>query len=110
MFVLFFLVQKTTSEIQIDCLTRKLAEADLCSDLKGDACSSTHVNDSTICEDRKVGIKDSEAILVIKQLQEKVCIFIFSFILLFHLSSSCVVWGKAVSKYNYGIFLQFPKL
>lgn len=57
-----FIVQRTESEIRIDCLTRKLAEAN----------AAHYVTKSTTNGDRNVGTREAEAILVIKRLQEQV--------------------------------------
>lgn len=71
-------LQRTMSEIQIDFLTRKLAEADLYLDEKPNSLNrSATLSDATKC------LRESEAILVIKQLQEKVRYFWL--MLLFHL-------------------------
>ncbi|XP_057506191.1 LOW QUALITY PROTEIN: kinesin-like protein KIN-7O [Actinidia eriantha] len=67
-----FETQRTMSEIQIDYLTRKLAEADLYLDEKSNAYSTSHLNKSTIHNDATKSLRESEAILVIKQLQEKI--------------------------------------
>ncbi|KAL6987277.1 hypothetical protein U1Q18_013027 [Sarracenia purpurea var. burkii] len=64
--------QRTVSEIQIDYLTRKLAEADLYLDDKPNVSSTYHLNRSMIHGDATKSLRESEAILVIKQLQEKI--------------------------------------
>lgn len=65
--LLKFETQRTMSEIQIDFLTRKLAEADLYLDEKPNSLNrSATLSDATKC------LRESEAILVIKQLQEKI--------------------------------------
>ncbi|KAB2631162.1 centromere-associated protein E [Pyrus ussuriensis x Pyrus communis] len=56
-----FETQRTSSEIQIDCLTRKLAEADMFS---GAMC--------TINGENNVSLREPDAILVIKRLQEQI--------------------------------------
>lgn len=68
-------MQRTKSEIQIDFLTRKVAEADLFRNLKCDDSSTYHVNESALYGDKNASIRGSEANLVIKQLQEKVSSF-----------------------------------
>ncbi|GMP29014.1 hypothetical protein CsSME_00004309 [Camellia sinensis var. sinensis] len=60
------------SEIEVDSLTRKLAEADLCLHEKCNAYSTYHLDKSTIHRDATKSLRESEAILVIKQLQEKI--------------------------------------
>ncbi|GFY98129.1 P-loop containing nucleoside triphosphate hydrolases superfamily protein [Actinidia rufa] len=67
-----FETQRTMSEIQIDYLTRKLADADLYLDEKSNSYSTSHLNKSTIHNDATKSLRESEAILVIKQLQEKI--------------------------------------
>lgn len=57
-----FIMQRTESEIQIDCLTRKLAEA----------YSASHETKGATTGNRNVGTREAEAILVIKRLQEQV--------------------------------------
>ncbi|KAK2634402.1 hypothetical protein Ddye_029194 [Dipteronia dyeriana] len=64
--------QKTVSEINIDCLRRKLAEADLIHDVYCNDPSTHHVNKGAFCWDKNVSVRESEAIIVIKQLQEKI--------------------------------------
>lgn len=57
-----FILQRTESEIRIDCLMKKLAEA-----------NSAHcATKGTSNGDRNVGTREAEAILVIKRLQEQV--------------------------------------
>lgn len=65
------------SEIQIDFLTRKLVDADSYPDEKPSR--SAVLGDGAKC------LRESEAILVIKQLQEKVCCFQFMLLFLFFL-------------------------
>ena len=79
-FAYTFYTQKTVSEINIDCLRRKIAEAELTQDVNCSDPSTHHVNKGAFCWDKNVSVRESEAIIVIKQLQEKV--FIFSFGLL----------------------------
>ncbi|XAR54557.1 hypothetical protein NMG60_11029746 [Bertholletia excelsa] len=70
--LLKFETQRTMSKIQIDYLTRKLTEANLCLDGKSNVCSTNHLSKSTIHGDATKSLKESDAILVIKQLQEKI--------------------------------------
>ncbi|CAL5367953.1 unnamed protein product [Camellia sinensis] len=70
--LLKFETQKIMSEIEVDSLTRKLAEADLCLHEKCNAYSTYHLDKSTIHRDATKSLRESEAILVIKQLQEKI--------------------------------------
>ena len=58
------MLQKTTSDLKISYLTRRLEEAGLCVDNTAD--------DSTIHTNKNERLDESEAILVIKELQEKV--------------------------------------
>ncbi|XP_050386560.1 kinesin-like protein KIN-7O isoform X2 [Argentina anserina] len=65
-----FETQRTCSEIQIDYLTRKLAEADLSS---VDVCydyPTSCVKKGTV--DKNISVRESEAIIVIKRLQEQI--------------------------------------
>ncbi|KAL6219885.1 hypothetical protein ACLB2K_007644 [Fragaria x ananassa] len=67
-----FETQRTCSEIQIDFLTRKLAEADMFSvDVRNDY-STSCVKKGAINVDKNVSLRQSEAILVIKRLQEQI--------------------------------------
>lgn len=61
--------QRITSDIQIDCLTRKLGETD-----RIQKCleSTAHNTNSTSHSDENTSFRDSDAINVIKKLQEKV--------------------------------------
>ncbi|KAK4412869.1 Kinesin-like protein KIN-7O [Sesamum alatum] len=68
-----FETYRTTSEIQNDYLTRKLAEADLVVDEKCRECTAKNTN-SLSHPDGNRSLRDSDAILVIKQLQEKIAI------------------------------------
>lgn len=70
-------MQKTVSEINIDCLRRKLAEADSHYDLSCDDAFIPLVSNTISKGDRTVSARESEAIIVIKQLQEKVFILFF---------------------------------
>ncbi|EOY08992.1 P-loop containing nucleoside triphosphate hydrolases superfamily protein isoform 3, partial [Theobroma cacao] len=72
--LLNFETQRTMSEIKIDCLMRKLAEADSLHNMKhieSNDHSAFHAN-KTNCADKNIGLREFEAILVIKQLQEKI--------------------------------------
>lgn len=76
-----YFVQRTCSEIQIDFLTRKLAEADMFSvDVRNDY-STSCVKKGAINVDKNVSLRQSEAILVIKRLQEQVVLSFFFCIL-----------------------------
>ncbi|KAK4411559.1 Kinesin-like protein KIN-7I, partial [Sesamum angolense] len=66
-----YICERTMSDIQIDNLTRKLAEADLVVDEKCRECTAQNPN-SLSHLDRNRSLRDSDAILAIKQLQEKV--------------------------------------
>ncbi|XP_031273912.1 kinesin-like protein KIN-7O [Pistacia vera] len=72
--LLKFESQRTMSEIQIDYLTRKLGEADLSlsCNMKFNDHSTHNVDKGTLYGDKSVNIRELEAILVIKQLQEKI--------------------------------------
>ncbi|KAJ0098595.1 hypothetical protein Patl1_20895 [Pistacia atlantica] len=70
--LLKFESQRTMSEIQIDYLTRKLGEADLSCNMKFNDRSTHNVDKGTLYGDKSVNIRELEAILVIKQLQEKI--------------------------------------
>ncbi|KAG5537103.1 hypothetical protein RHGRI_024518 [Rhododendron griersonianum] len=65
--LLKFETQRTMSEIQIDFLTRKLVDADSYPDEK-----PSSLNRSAVLGDGAKCLRESEAILVIKQLQEKI--------------------------------------
>lgn len=84
-----YFMQRTLSEIQIDCLTRKLADADMFSVEICNDYSTSCVNKGTINGDKNVSSRESEAILVIKRLQEHVVlsfyfnIFLFLYIYIF---------------------------
>ncbi|CAK9184034.1 unnamed protein product [Ilex paraguariensis] len=64
--------ERTMSEIQIDYLTRKLAEVDFCPDVKYEDNSPCQVEKIIIQLNTNKSLRESEAILVIKQLQEKI--------------------------------------
>ncbi|GMY25980.1 kinesin-like protein KIN-7O isoform X2 [Fagus crenata] len=70
--LLKFETQSTMSEIQIDCLSRKLAEADLFWSEKSNDYSMCYANKGTINGDKNFSLRESEAILVIKRLQEQI--------------------------------------
>ncbi|KAG6694403.1 hypothetical protein I3842_09G046800 [Carya illinoinensis] len=70
--LLKFETQRTVNEIQIDCLIRKLVEADLLWGENSNNYSMHHVNQCTINGDKNVSLRESEAILVIKRLQEQI--------------------------------------
>ncbi|XP_062166470.1 kinesin-like protein KIN-7O isoform X1 [Alnus glutinosa] len=67
-----FETQRTMDEIQIDFLTRKLIEADFCWVEKSNDYSMYHINKDSVNGDKNVSIRESEAILVIKRLQEQI--------------------------------------
>ncbi|XP_015582327.2 kinesin-like protein KIN-7O isoform X1 [Ricinus communis] len=67
-----FETQRTLSEIQIDCLTRQLAEADLYKSANFNSCTICNGCRSSNYLDKNVSLRESEAIHVIKQLQEKI--------------------------------------
>ncbi|KAL2501882.1 P-loop containing nucleoside triphosphate hydrolase superfamily protein [Forsythia ovata] len=69
--LLKFETHRTMSDIQIDYLTRKLAEADLYVDGKYKDSSARNTNDISLPDENK-SLRESDAILVIKQLQEKI--------------------------------------
>ncbi|WJZ93819.1 hypothetical protein VitviT2T_012726 [Vitis vinifera] len=70
--LLKFETQRTINEIQFDFLTRKLAEADLFLDVKYDDHSTYNLSTGTITTDKNLSLRESEAIVVIKQLQEQI--------------------------------------
>lgn len=83
------------SEIQIDCLTRKLAEADLFWGEKSNDYSLYYANKGTINGGKIDSLRESEAIFVIKRLQEQVysifwlhSVFLFQLIFFSKLSLS----------------------
>ncbi|XVE60984.1 hypothetical protein DITRI_Ditri06bG0004400 [Diplodiscus trichospermus] len=70
-----FETQRTMSDIQIDCLIRKLFEADSLRNIKHSESndhSAFHANKTNYWYDKNIGMREFEAILVIKQLQEKI--------------------------------------
>ena len=81
-----FYLQRIINEIQFDFLTRKLAETDLFLDVKYDVHSTFNLSESTIATDKNLSLRESEAIVVIKQLQEQV----FSFLLILFLGFMCI--------------------
>lgn len=64
--------QRTTSEIQIDCLRRQLGETNLIQCVKCSNYLTSDGNTSTNNLDTNVSLRESEAIIVIKQLQDKI--------------------------------------
>ncbi|KAL6498525.1 hypothetical protein OROHE_026622 [Orobanche hederae] len=68
-----FDTHRTMSDIQIDYLTRKLAEADLVVDDKSRECSVQNISSLSHADGTR-SFRDSDALLVIKQLQEKIAI------------------------------------
>lgn len=116
-----YLLQRTESEIQIDYLTRKLVEADLVSDLKNEDHITRYVNADATNKDRNCALRESEAILVIKRLQEQVfflslshislsvCLpIILDILLLVAFSSSQLAhFGNNFSIFNFTIFILF---
>ncbi|CAK7340219.1 unnamed protein product [Dovyalis caffra] len=70
--LLKFETQRTMSEIQIDCLRTQHAEANLFQCAKCSNCLTSASNKSTNNLDKNVSLRESEAIIVIKQLQEKI--------------------------------------
>ncbi|CBI30110.3 unnamed protein product, partial [Vitis vinifera] len=65
-------LRKKSLPIQFDFLTRKLAEADLFLDVKYDDHSTYNLSTGTITTDKNLSLRESEAIVVIKQLQEQI--------------------------------------
>ncbi|VYS56872.1 unnamed protein product [Arabidopsis thaliana] len=61
--------ERIISEIQIECLKVKLGEDGLSGDAK---CKQSEVVGNVHCEEHVVNLRDPEAILLIKQLQEKI--------------------------------------
>ncbi|XP_022747090.1 kinesin-like protein KIN-7O [Durio zibethinus] len=72
--LLKFETQRTMSEIQIDCLMRKLVEADSFHNMKHSESNDYYAfhGNKTNYADKNIGLRELEAILVIKQLQEKI--------------------------------------
>lgn len=67
------------SDIQIDCLMRKLAEVGS-ADLSGKCSQCSDQITSSVCPlDGNKSLRDSDAILVIKKLQEKVSHLLLTF-------------------------------
>ncbi|CAI9782842.1 unnamed protein product [Fraxinus pennsylvanica] len=66
-----FETHRTMSDIKIDYLTRMLAEADLYVDGKYKDSTTRSTNDISLPDENK-SLRESDAILVIKQLQEKI--------------------------------------
>ncbi|GFP80821.1 kinesin-related protein 4 [Phtheirospermum japonicum] len=71
--LLQFETHRTMSDIQIECLTRKLAEADLVGDEKCRECTAQNINSLSHADGNR-SLGGSDAILVIKHLQEKIAI------------------------------------
>ncbi|XP_010543512.1 PREDICTED: kinesin-like protein KIN-7O isoform X2 [Tarenaya hassleriana] len=63
--------ERTINEVQIECLKRKLDEACLSHETKCSVQSECQVNGLMLPGENIVSLRDSEAILIIKQLQEK---------------------------------------
>ncbi|KAF2284436.1 hypothetical protein GH714_021858 [Hevea brasiliensis] len=70
--LLKFETQRTLTDIQIDCLTRQLTEAELYPSDKYNDCSASHCYRSSNYVDKNVSLRELEAIHVIKQLQQKI--------------------------------------
>lgn len=70
--LLKFETQKTMSDVQIDCLTRKLAENDLFHRINNNDYPSSNDYKQNSYSGKNVSLRESEAILVIKQLHEKI--------------------------------------
>ncbi|XP_019429712.1 PREDICTED: kinesin-like protein KIN-7O isoform X2 [Lupinus angustifolius] len=68
--LLKFETQRTTNEIQIEALRKKLLEANSLPSTEADF--SNYANDVNLNGDKTVSFRDSEAILVIKRLQEQI--------------------------------------
>ncbi|CAI9764381.1 unnamed protein product [Fraxinus pennsylvanica] len=87
-----FETHRTMSDIKIDYLTRMLAEADLYVDGKYKDSTTRSTNDISLPDENK-SLRESDAILVIKQLQEKVylSIALLSYVFLEHFSISLKV-------------------
>ncbi|XP_022147755.1 kinesin-like protein KIN-7O isoform X2 [Momordica charantia] len=65
--------EKTMSDIKIDCLTRKLAEVDQSWDANcGDHSPNYHVKRGDCNGDKHISLRESEAILITKRLQERI--------------------------------------
>ncbi|KAJ8759968.1 hypothetical protein K2173_010824 [Erythroxylum novogranatense] len=64
--------QRTMSAVHIDCLTRQLIEIDSFQCIKHDGSSTDDGCDSICHMDKNINVRESEAIFVIKQLQEKI--------------------------------------
>ncbi|CAL0321569.1 unnamed protein product [Lupinus luteus] len=69
--LLNFETQRTTNEIQIEALIKKLLEANSLPSTES-ADFSNYANDVNLNGDKTVSFRDSEAILVIKRLQEQI--------------------------------------
>ncbi|PIA24696.1 hypothetical protein AQUCO_105200001v1, partial [Aquilegia coerulea] len=64
--------QRITKDIEIQCLTRKLAGVEYRSDMRDNGLPAHQLNECTSHGDRNLTPRESEAIFVIKQLQEQV--------------------------------------
>ncbi|OVA18500.1 Kinesin [Macleaya cordata] len=67
-----FETQRTTKDIHIQCLTKKLAEADCHSDGKNFPTFTYQPSGGTFHGDTTLTLRDSEALLLIEQLQEQI--------------------------------------
>ncbi|KAF8403637.1 hypothetical protein HHK36_011741 [Tetracentron sinense] len=63
---------QTANDIEIQCITNTLAETELLSDVKYIGSSTCQLSGNTFHGDRNLSLRESEAILVIKQLQEQI--------------------------------------
>ncbi|XP_057983300.1 kinesin-like protein KIN-7O isoform X2 [Malania oleifera] len=70
--LLTFENQRIISEIQIDCLSRKLAQVNLFFEEKNNDCATHQLDKLTIHGDKSTSSRDPEAIFIIKQLQEQI--------------------------------------
>ncbi|KAF7819101.1 kinesin-like protein KIN-7O isoform X2 [Senna tora] len=67
----FFLMQRTMSQIQIECLREQLVKANSLHCEESEDCSN-YVNRITFNGDENVSLREQEAILIIKRLQEQI--------------------------------------
>ncbi|WCJ33370.1 Kinesin-like protein KIN-7O [Euphorbia peplus] len=67
-----FETERTMSQIQIDCLMRQLADTNNYKPAKCISCSTNHGYTNSNHMEKDVSLRESEAIHVIKQLQEKI--------------------------------------
>ncbi|XP_042515640.1 kinesin-like protein KIN-7O isoform X2 [Macadamia integrifolia] len=70
--LLKFETQRTTKDLEIDCLAKKLTDALCYSNGENTDSSSCKLSASTFGGDRNLTLRESEAIIVIKQLQEQI--------------------------------------